>query len=115
MSVIRDREVVKTDNVLGGEGHILRDMLLTGDQYHGKLFYMSSITLEPGCSIGVHTHETESEAYYFYEGTGIYTDGDTAVTVRPGDVTFCGVGETHGIENNSEADLKFVVVMQTAE
>lgn len=50
-----------------------RDLLLTEDQIHGELTYVSSITLEPGCSIGVHTHSGDNEMYYIYEGTGTYT------------------------------------------
>ncbi len=89
-----------------------RDLLLTEDQIHGELTYVSSITLEPGCSIGVHTHSGDNEMYYIYEGTGTYTDGDETYPVQAGDVLFCNDGETHGIANESNAPLRFVALMQ---
>lgn len=89
-----------------------RDPLLTEDQIHGELTYVSSITLEPGCSIGVHTHSGDNEMYYIYEGTGTYTDGDETYPVQAGDVLFCNDGETHGIANEGNAPLRFVALMQ---
>lgn len=115
MSLSRNREVAKAEQVQGGEGYILRDLLLQGDQLHGKLTYASTITLEPGCSIGVHTHTGDSEMYFIYEGAGTYTDNDEAYAVCAGDVLFCKDGETHGIANDSETPLRFVAIMQASE
>ena len=105
MSLSRNRDVARAEHVQNGEGHMYRDLLLTEDQIHGELTYVSSITLEPGCSIGV-------QMYYIYEGTGTYTDGDETYPVQAGDVLFCNDGETHGIANESNAPLRFVALMQ---
>lgn len=70
MSLSRNRDVAGAEHVQNGEGHMYRDLLLTEDQIHGELTYVSSITLEPGCSIGAHTHSGDNEMYYIYEGTG---------------------------------------------
>lgn len=115
MSLSRNREVVKVDHAQGGEGYLLRDLLLQGDQLHGKLTYASTITLEPDCEIGVHTHTGDSEMYFIYEGSGVYTDGDETYPVQAGDVLFCKDGETHGIVNNGKGDLRFVAIMQASE
>ncbi|WP_251197349.1 cupin domain-containing protein [Anaerotardibacter muris] len=114
MSLSRNREVAKAEHVQGGEGYILRDLLLQGEQLHGQLTYASTITLEPGCSIGVHTHTGDSEMYFIYQGTGTYTDNDESYPVQAGDVLFCKDGETHGIANTGDGDLKFVAVMQAS-
>lgn len=115
MSLSRNREVAKAEHVQGGEGYILRDLLLSGDQLHGKLTYASTITLEPGCSIGVHQHTGDSEMYFIYEGSGLYTDNAESYPVSAGDVLFCRDGETHGLANDSDAPLKFVAIMQASE
>lgn len=115
MSLSRNREVAKAEHVQGGDGYILRDLLLQGDQLHGKLTYASTITLEPGCSIGVHTHTGDSEMYFIYDGSGTYTDGDETYPVQAGDVLFCRDGETHGIANTGSEDLRFVAIMQASE
>lgn len=115
MSLSRNREVAKAERVQGGDGYILRDLLLQGEQLHGQLTYASSITLEPGCSIGVHMHSGDSEMYFIYEGAGTYTDNDETYPVQAGDVLFCKDGETHGIANSSNAPLRFVAVMQASE
>lgn len=112
MSLSRNRDVARAEHVQNGEGHMHRDLLLTEDQIHGELTYVSSITLEPGCSIGVHTHSGDNEMYYIYEGTGTYTDGDETYPVQAGDVLFCNDGETHGIANEGNAPLRFVALMQ---
>lgn len=115
MSLSRNREVAKAENVQGGDGYILRDLLLQGEQLHGQLTYTSSITLESGCSIGVHQHTGDSEMYFIYEGTGIYTDNDETYPVQAGDVLFCADGETHGLANDNDEPLKFVAIMQASE
>lgn len=115
MSLSRNREVAKAEHVQGGEGYILRDLLLQGKQLHGKLTYASTITLEPDCSIGVHTHSGDSEMYFIYEGAGLYTDNDESYPVHAGDVLFCKDGESHGLVNDSDAALRFVAIMQASE
>ena len=112
MSLSRNRDVARAEHVQNGEGHMYRYLLLNDEQIHGELTYVSSITLEPGCSIGVHTHTGDNEMYYIYEGTGTYTDGDETYPVQAGDVLFCNDGETHGIANESSAPLRFVALMQ---
>lgn len=112
MSLSRNREVAKAEHVQGGTGYILRDLLLSNDQIHGELTYASTITLEPGCSIGVHRHTGDNEMYFIYEGTGTYTDNDETYPVQAGDVVFCEEGDTHGLANDSDAPLRFVAIMQ---
>lgn len=115
MSLSRNREIVKAEHVQGGEGYILRDLLISDDQLHGELTYASAITLEPGCSIGIHQHIGDSEMYFIYEGAGLYTDNAETYSVSAGDVLFCRDGETHGLTNDSNAPLKFVAVIQVSK
>lgn len=75
----------------------------------GRLF--AKITLEPGCSIGYHVHETDAELFYILKGTAEYNDGGTLRTVTAGDVTICPTGTGHGIANHSEETVELVALI----
>ena len=75
----------------------------------GRLF--SRITLNPGCSIGYHVHETDAELFYILAGTGVYSDNGTDAEVQAGDVAICETGHGHSITNTGETPLEFVAVI----
>ena len=52
MTKATDRETVKVEKASGGEGYILKEALLTGEELgeHCKMF--SRVTIKPGCSLG---------------------------------------------------------------
>ena len=75
----------------------------------GRLF--AKITLDPGCSIGYHVHETDSELFYIIKGTGVYSDNGELKTVTSGDVTLCPAGTGHSIANETEEVLELVAVI----
>ena len=72
----------------GGEGHVIIDHLLTTEQLNGKCGLYAKVTLEPGCTLGVHEHHGETETYYLLSGEGMYYDNDKSYPVKAGDVTF---------------------------
>lgn len=112
MSVVKSREVAKVEHVQGGEGYILRDLLLQESQLNGTCTYVSCITLDPGCEIGNHVHADDSEMYFMIEGKGLYNDNGEELEVCTGDVMFCDKGEEHAIKNNTDKPLKFVALIQ---
>lgn len=114
MSVSRNREIAEVAHVQGGEGVMKRDLLLSDEQIHGELTYISSLVLDPGCSIGYHQHTGDSEMYYIFEGSGSYTDNGETYPVSAGDVVFCRDGESHGIVNDGDVPLRMVALMQAS-
>ena len=63
--------------------------------------------LEKGSSIGLHTHETNSEIIYIVSGKADFIyDGGTE-TVEAGCCHYCPKGHTHSMKNNSDEDLVF--------
>lgn len=76
---------------------------------HGRLF--AHVTLEPGCSIGYHTHTGETEFYYILKGEGVFSDNGTEVTVYPGDICATGYGEGHGMENRGTETLEMIALI----
>lgn len=67
--------------------------------------------LVPGASIGLHTHEADSESMYFLEGTGkVLFDGET-LSVTPGMCHYCPKGHSHSLINDGDEDLIFFAVV----
>lgn len=68
--------------------------------------------LIPGASIGLHTHEENSEILFVLAGKGtILEDGEEKV-LRHGQCTYCPKGHSHSLINTSEdRDLEFYAVV----
>lgn len=82
-----------------GVGEITVRSLLNGPaELYEKGRVFAHTTVYPGSRIGNHQHTGESETYYILSGKGKYYDNGTYIDVHPGDVYFCGDGESHGIE-----------------
>lgn len=67
--------------------------------------------LEPGASIGVHTHETSSEIIYILSGVGESFYDGAWETIKPGQCHYCPKGHTHSLCNKGEEDLVFFAVV----
>lgn len=89
----------------GGEKSLIAHMYVDGMNkiLHGKL--------EPGASIGLHTHKSSSEIIYILEGNGKVEYDDTLETVTVGDCHYCPKGHTHRLINDSDKDLIFFAVV----
>lgn len=101
-------KIDKIENLAGGKGHAIMKHLIGKEQFQDKARLFAEITLEPGCSVGYHEHNSESETYYILKGEGKYNDNGTFKTVKAGDVTFTGDGQGHGIENIGDENLVFI-------
>lgn len=67
--------------------------------------------LEPGASIGLHTHETSSEILYILSGAGKVLCDDGEEALSPGDCHYCPKGHTHSLINNGTEPLVFFAVV----
>lgn len=112
MPIFTNREPQYAENVEDGIGRMQRDRLLEGDQLGGECSYVAQISLEPGCSIGIHQHVGDSEMYFLTSGTATYTENSTEYQVKKGDVLYCPDGSFHGIVNSGSEMLSFVAVIQ---
>ena len=67
--------------------------------------------LPPGSSIGLHTHETNSEMIYVLEGEGcMILDGQEEI-LRADMCHYCPKGHSHTFINKSDKDLIFFAVV----
>ncbi len=82
-----------------GTGEItVRSLLETPEEMYDKGRVFAHTTVYPGSVIGLHQHTGDAETYYIMSGKGKYNDNGKIVDVHPGDVYFCGDGESHSIE-----------------
>ncbi len=90
---------VRKPSPFDGVGEITVRSLLEGpEEMYEKGRVFAHTTVYPGSAIGFHKHTGDAETYYIMSGSGKYNDNGTIVDVHPGDVYFCGDGESHGIE-----------------
>ena len=113
--MIRRKEECKVEyreHMRDGDGTAKLTAFISGpEELNGKGRLFSRITLEPGCSIGYHVHDTDAELFYILTGNGTYSDNGTLVTVHPGDVTICETGHGHSIANAGEETLELIAVI----
>lgn len=88
-------------NFKGGEKELSAKMFWDGTNriMKGKLI--------PGASIGLHTHETNSEILFVLEGEGTIIDDGVNSPIVSGQCTYCPKGHSHSLVNTGEADLIF--------
>jgi len=89
----------------GGKGQLVANMFIDADN---KILRG---TLAPGCTIGLHEHENNSEVIYILSGTGkALCDGETEL-LAPGDCHYCPDGFSHTLINDGNEDLVFLAVV----
>jgi len=98
----------------GGEGKIRSCRVFDSGAFEGAWNFVDYAVLPPGTSIGCHTHGRNEEMYLVMEGEGTLSlDGET-FPVRPGSVILNRSGGTHGLANDSGAELRIFVVEVSA-
>ena len=113
--MIRRKDECKVEyreHMRDGEGTVQLTHLIEGPEEmnnKGRLF--ARITLNPGCSIGYHTHDNDSELFYILKGNAEYNDNGKIYGVSAGDVTICPVGQGHGIANHSDEVVELAAVI----
>lgn len=102
---------VTVENTNGGKGVRVVKHILTEKEMNGKCRMYAEVTLAPGCALGYHMHEHESETYYIIKGQGMYNDNGTLRPVEAGEHTFTPDGCGHGLENTGDTDLVFMALI----
>lgn len=85
-------------------------------QYHVKRYADDNVTvmrghLEPGASIGEHTHDDSCETIYILSGTASVTIDGKEERLIPGMTHYCPFGSTHTMRNPGPSPLDFFAVV----
>ncbi|NLG25547.1 MAG: cupin domain-containing protein [Clostridiales bacterium] len=106
-----EQKVEIREKMRGGSGLVKLTALSSRLHPHMRLF--SELSLQPGESIGYHTHEGETEFYYFLSGSGRVSDDGEFFAVGAGDSMCTPSGHGHSVENVGDGELRFVAVIAT--
>ena len=106
-----DCKVENRENMRGGNGTVQITNFATPEELNDKGRLFANITLKPGCGIGYHVHETDSELFYLMKGQVLYNDNGVECVLNAGDVMICPAGTGHSIANNSEEDAEVCAVI----
>ena len=99
------------ENMRGGNGTVEITNFATPEELNEKGRLFANITLKPGCSIGYHVHEKDSELFYLMKGEALYNDNGEEKILTAGDVMLCPAGTGHAIANNCEEDVEVCAVI----
>jgi len=99
------------ENMRDGKGAIKITHILRQIQMTGKCRFFGRMTINPGCSIGLHVHDNEEEIYYILKGHGVVEDNGIKQEVDEGDVILTGGGASHSIENTTNEPLEVMGII----
>ncbi len=99
------------EQMRGGNGTVKIENFVSAAELNEKGRLFGKIILEPGCSIGYHVHEADSEIFYLIKGTAQYNDGGEVKTVTAGDTMICPTGTGHSIANEGDETVELVALI----
>ncbi|HHV06823.1 MAG TPA: cupin domain-containing protein [Firmicutes bacterium] len=97
-------------NVKGTEfpaGRLTRVLVGPGAPSEANGFVMGHVTVYPGGSVPLHSHEQE-EVYIILSGEGKMHINDNTADVKPGDYIYITPNSAHLLENTSEDNMIMV-------
>jgi mannose-6-phosphate isomerase-like protein (cupin superfamily) len=95
------------EGVRGGNGSVTAHKLL--DLFPGSAIKsLGIVRLEPGASVGEHSHQNEEDFYYCLSGSGVVVDNGIECPFTPGTLQITRSGESQAIRNTGETELVFL-------
>ncbi len=104
--------ITVNEKMRGGDGSVTLAAMLTPDEMYNKGRVFSTLSLQPGCSIGYHVHENEMETFYIVKGTCEFDDNGTQTyTLTAGDVAYTAAGNGHSVRNTGTDELLMIALI----
>lgn len=98
------------EGVRGGSGTVSAHKLL--DFFPGSAIKsVGVVRLEPGASIGDHSHEGDEDFYYCLSGSGMVIDNGVEKAFTPGTLQITRSGESQALHNTGETELVFLAAL----
>ncbi|MEO0510733.1 MAG: cupin domain-containing protein [Verrucomicrobiota bacterium] len=95
------------ENVRGGNGTVSAHKLL-GFFPGSAIQSLGIVRLEPGASIGDHSHEGDEDFYYCLSGSGVVVDNGVEYPFTPGTLQIARSGDSQALRNTGETELVFL-------
>lgn len=103
--------VENRENMRGGDGAVTIKGFVTPEELNNKGRLFGTITLKPGCGIGYHIHENDSELFYVLKGTAVYNDNGKETTLSKGELAITPKGSGHSVKNESDEDVELIALI----
>ena len=101
--LIQDTKTDICTNRFGGNGDVIIEHYIDEKLLNDCVVMYAKVILKPGCSLGYHAHNGNSETIVVLQGTADYNDNGTLMTLHAGDKVHCPSGESHSIGNHADA------------
>ncbi|MCR5485569.1 MAG: cupin domain-containing protein [Clostridiales bacterium] len=98
----------------GGDGQVEITNFMDKEEFKGTGRLFANLSIKPGCGIGYHIHDADTEIFYIKNGTALYSDNGTEKTVTAGDVTITPKGTGHSIKNISDETVDVIALIINA-
>lgn len=98
-----DKKTDVSTNRFGGNGDVIINHYIDEKMINDSIVMYAEVVLKPGCSLGYHQHNGNSETIVVLSGVAEYNDNSTTMTLKAGDTVHCPDGEWHSIGNSAEA------------
>lgn len=112
--MIKKKEEMRLGSVIGlrgGVGELYQEHILEKDETGGRTDMFCIFTIDPGKTIGLHTHDTNAEVYYMMEGEVEVNQNGEPHIIKTGDVVFTADGQSHSVANNSDKPAKILAII----
>ncbi len=92
----------------GGEGTIeVQHVLESGDYTNPYFDMLLKVTIPPGVSVGMHSHEGITEAVFILSGQALYDDGEERL-LHPGDAAVVAESERQSIRSAGDMPMTYM-------
>lgn len=99
------------DKIWDGTGALDLCKVFTPEELGKRANCFNVVTFQPGDSIGLHSHITDSEVYYVLQGELAVVDDAKEVILQAGDAIFTSDGGSHSAENRSDREAQMLAVI----
>ncbi len=107
----RDMKVEQVVGLKDGKGFITMMNFFEEKDFLGKGRLYGKNIVEPGNSIGYHTHSGDQEAYFILKGKALYNNNGEVSELTCGDLVICKDGDSHSIEAIGEEALEYIALI----
>lgn len=98
------------EHMRGGDGNALIHHIAQGESLPANCRLAARIVLNPGCSIGEHTHANEAEIFHILSGHAEMTDDGKTITLEPGDTCITN-NASHSIRCAGDEPLEILATI----
>ena len=98
-------------NARGGKGELVIYHLLEQEQLAPHSRLLGKVVIQPGSSMGFHTHHDEGEFFYILSGVAKISDGNEETLLYPGDTFFTAAGGSHSVEASGDEAVEYLALV----